>query len=580
METAATILHLTDVHFGTDHRFNMAATATAPDAQRPLLDSVLRDSETLGVTPDLVVVTGDLTSTGQPGEFKQFGTFASSLCSHFKLKHSSVLIVPGNHDVYWGRKADAVSKGEFGSFVSGFYNLPSNDPQLELPIVEFGGVCVLGMDTTTLMRASLSGIGHVGYPQLDMAEKRLKGSKAAVRVLALHHHLLPVSWVEPGLPEEQKSMTLDAPTVLAWAQRNGFSMILHGHQHQSFLATFHLADLPGDSLLVNGGPSAGAKDLPPQERNGYQWIKVEERRLRVTVRERDSGDGYCTAKERVFVRNASGVFAASTLSRSNEEADLDLTLGRLRPIPTAGVGPRNAPTPVATPVASGVMVTRSSIEEVLGEPAEVLGAVYGEVLAPLRRAAGVEEITTLVGDWARMQVDGIQPLAKREDARAIDVLAAYRLGDIRRALDQFRTRPDAMLRACFANFFDPKLLAAYQRKYHDRTKEHIQAALRESIGYLLGPCEIDAKSPTDIRISNVKSAPNANYIIRLTSQRITFGYYRVDGVAFLVPLDMKRAQNPAPLGWVLSEATSPRVANHYKAEFAQVFEEATRVYPS
>ena len=187
---------------------------------------------------------------------------------------------------------------------------------------------------------------------------------------------------------------------------------------------------------------------------------------------------------------------------------------------------------------------------------------------------------TFVGAWRTLHAEGIAKLAAGEDARSIDILASYRVGEIRRVLGGgFRQRQDASLRACFANMWDRELAEAYRRKYFDRTPEYMQRALQESIEGLLGPCTVEAKREDDIKVSNVSNAPAASYEIRLTSQRITFGYYRIDDVAFIVPMDIKKAQDPPPLAWVLDRETAPRAFEFYLNEFSRMFEEALPVYP-
>lgn len=192
----------------------------------------------------------------------------------------------------------------------------------------------------------------------------------------------------------------------------------------------------------------------------------------------------------------------------------------------------------------------------------------------------IEEVRTVVGDWATISVEGIQRLAEASPVSQIDILASYRVGEIRRVLDTFRHKKAAKLRACFANMWDEALLAAYCRKYTDRTRDHIHAALKESIGFLLGKCSINVRDSGEVLVTDLENPPAADYQIRLTGQRITFGYYRIDSTSFLVPLDMKKAQNPAPLAWVLSQETMPKTFDAYSAEFHQMFEEAVHVYPS
>jgi hypothetical protein len=192
--------------------------------------------------------------------------------------------------------------------------------------------------------------------------------------------------------------------------------------------------------------------------------------------------------------------------------------------------------------------------------------------------AKIEEIHTIVGDWFTLNTGAIARLASDPNAREIDILASYRVGEIRRALDGFRERGDARLRACFANMWDDALLATYQRKYSDRTADHIRNALRESIEFLLGPCKIEAQAADRIMASELTAPPEAKYELRLTSQRITFGYYRIDQTAFIVPLDMKKSQNPSPLVWMLRRESAPRAFDHYLAEYNQMFQEGLNVF--
>lgn len=192
----------------------------------------------------------------------------------------------------------------------------------------------------------------------------------------------------------------------------------------------------------------------------------------------------------------------------------------------------------------------------------------------------VDEVTTFVGKWSTIHTDGIARLAESTSARNIDLLAVYRVGELRRVLDNFREREDATLRACFANMWDDDLVRAYQRKFYDRTADYMRNALTESFQGLLGPCRVETESPEHIRITDIERPPNARYMIRLTSQRITYSYYRVDNVSFVVPLDMKREQNPAPLVWVVEQETAQSAFEFYKREYDQMFEEAINVYPS
>jgi len=192
----------------------------------------------------------------------------------------------------------------------------------------------------------------------------------------------------------------------------------------------------------------------------------------------------------------------------------------------------------------------------------------------------VEAVRAFCGEWATINTEVIMRLGGSPNATEIDIVAAYRVGELRRVLDSYRKRSGSQLRACFGNFWDESLAEAYRRKFYDRDAAYMRAAVQESIRGLLGPCELELNADRCLIATSVVDPPAGKYDIRLTSQRITFGYYRIDGVAVMVPLDMKRAQNPAPYAWVIDSATSPRTFEHYRYQYDQMFSEASRVYPA
>lgn len=198
-------------------------------------------------------------------------------------------------------------------------------------------------------------------------------------------------------------------------------------------------------------------------------------------------------------------------------------------------------------------------------------------LKNLRVIPGIEEVKTFVGEWNAISANAINLLAGKADAQEIDLLVAYSVNQIRDTLEKdFKKRRGAKLRACFANFFDPDLCKAYRRKYEDRTAKDLKDSLKQSIKFLLGPCKLNVKNH-QVVVTDLTDPPEAEYDLRLTDQRITFSYYRVDDCSFLVPLDMKKQKQPAPLVWVVEKETSPTPYDFYLREFNAVFEEASRV---
>jgi hypothetical protein len=197
-------------------------------------------------------------------------------------------------------------------------------------------------------------------------------------------------------------------------------------------------------------------------------------------------------------------------------------------------------------------------------------------LSHLRGLHGVEEIKTFVGDWKAIHINGIARLAEKANVQEIDLLAAYRIGEIRNVIGEFKKRAGARLRVCFANLFDDEVCDMYRRKYYDRTPEQLRNYLTESIQLLFSPCKIQIEGQKVI-VTDLTEPSVASYDLRLTNQRITFGYYRVNETSFVVPLDMKKQKDPAPLVWVVEKETAPGAYDSYLREYGKVFEEASHV---
>ena len=190
-----------------------------------------------------------------------------------------------------------------------------------------------------------------------------------------------------------------------------------------------------------------------------------------------------------------------------------------------------------------------------------------------------EPVSTVGATFRTLMTDCIRPLTRQPAVGEIDILVAYRIGDIHLDLNPLRSRSDARLRACLLDMWDEDLMKIHQRKYFDRTPEQLRSRVKDSIGGLLGACEFDE---FPLRLTKLDDPPAADYQIRLMSQRITYAYYRVDDIAFVIPLDMKKEQSPAPWGWVVTKEGTPRAYEHFVREYDTIFSEAEngRVYPA
>lgn len=192
---------------------------------------------------------------------------------------------------------------------------------------------------------------------------------------------------------------------------------------------------------------------------------------------------------------------------------------------------------------------------------------------------GFELVSTVAANFRTLMTDCIRPLTWQTGVREVDILVAYRIGDIHLDLHPLRSRPGARLRACLLDMWDKDLMKIHQRKYYDRTPAQLRSRVIDSIGGLLGACEFDE---FPLRLTRLDDPPTADYQIRLISQRITFAYYRIDEVAFVIPLDMKKEASPAPWGWAVTKDNAPKAYEHFLTEYDTIFAEAEsgRVYPA
>ncbi len=110
--------------------------------------------------------------------------------------------------------------------------------------------------------SAFSGFGYVGVAQREHAtaaygwDKDIPGRNHPVRIIVMHHHLLPVNLVETPSENPNYSMTLDAEAVTQWALERRVSAVLHGHMHTVWNARIHRpipnkAGNLADSLLLS-----------------------------------------------------------------------------------------------------------------------------------------------------------------------------------------------------------------------------------------------------------------------------------------------------------------------------------------
>ncbi|MBI0583814.1 MAG: metallophosphoesterase [Methanomassiliicoccus sp.] len=227
------IAHISDLHFASS-----------------LFDPRLADNVAAVIAreaPDLVVVTGDLTTDGYVTEFEAARRFLDGLGVKEKL------IVPGNHD------ARNLGYTVFEELIG---------PRF--PCYRGKGITVMGLDSTEPDVDD----GHVGREHYDSIRNTFSGP--GVRVLALHHHLIPI----PGTGRERQIPT-DAGDLLGICKEAGVDIVLSGHKHLAWVW-----DLDGCFFIT--AATSTTRRLKGRSRPSMSILEIEDRDL--TVREIKTDD--------------------------------------------------------------------------------------------------------------------------------------------------------------------------------------------------------------------------------------------------------------------------------------------------
>lgn len=242
------ILHLSDLHFGDEHAFrNHLATAPRTGKER-MLDALLSDLPAAGIGPDdvaLVFATGDFTWRGESHEFANAESFLVDLADALGLHRSQLLIVPGNHDIEWRtNSADIDENAElnYSRFATSLYHAPPRQDFFRLARFSVGhhAFTIVALNSCRIESKATAGLGFVGQSQIQAAYKELTAlpeDAGDIRVCLMHHHLLPVNYVEE-VPTSEKhvSISLDAEAILRFLISSHVQLVLHGHQHQPYYA--------------------------------------------------------------------------------------------------------------------------------------------------------------------------------------------------------------------------------------------------------------------------------------------------------------------------------------------------------
>ncbi len=315
-EGSLTLLHLSDLQFGRNHRFGNLAAGDAEAELDTLLVRLENDLALLGeedprLRPEAIVVSGDLAEWGMSREFSDARAFLERLAASLEVPHRRVVVVPGNHDLnhklceaYFSEcEADERTPTlpyarKWEHYLRMFEEFYADDPEIAFTVeepwtlweIEELRLVVAGLNST--MRESHRPDDHygwVGEKQLRRFAERLEpyAERGWFRLGVVHHNTTrgPVSDDE-NLRDAEKFGELLAPSL---------NLLLHGHTHDSRITWLGDRPLP---VLSTGSAALKSEARPPEVPNQYQLIRLHAGGIERCTRSYDPARGRWAADTR------------------------------------------------------------------------------------------------------------------------------------------------------------------------------------------------------------------------------------------------------------------------------------------
>jgi 3',5'-cyclic AMP phosphodiesterase CpdA len=231
------LLHISDLHAGS-----VEETAVERSLE-PLLERT---------QPELIVVTGDLTHRGRRREHERAAAFLRGL-------GRPLLVIPGNHDIPYTFPA---------RFTRPWAEFERQWGTVE-PVFRSDELMVVGLNSVRPWRHQS---GQIRSAQIARtAELLAEAPKGALRVVALHHHLIGAPWRSRKRPVAHRSK------VLAGFVDAGAELILAGHIHQAAVSERHEFEFDRNGLRgVTVSIAPGLGQPRPNRRGEARGLHVYE----------------------------------------------------------------------------------------------------------------------------------------------------------------------------------------------------------------------------------------------------------------------------------------------------------------
>jgi len=215
------LVHISDLHCGPKFK------------EEIFLEAIDEINE---LNPEVVIVTGDLTEDGLIEEFKEAKRYLAL------IRCKQLIVGSGNHD--------ARTTGYL--LFPKFFGTPSS-------VTHVNDVSILMLNSSRPDRDD----GEIGYNQGLWMKSQLESCKDTFKIIALHHHLIPVP--DTGM---ERNIVSDAGDLLWTLTKYNVNLVLCGHRHRPWLWTL------GKLVIIHAG-TISTNRFRGFYQNTYNIIQIE-----------------------------------------------------------------------------------------------------------------------------------------------------------------------------------------------------------------------------------------------------------------------------------------------------------------
>ena len=243
------IVHLSDLHFGDDHRFQSPALVSGGPVTRPgfpsLLDKLKQDfAEPAPIKNLIVCLTGDFaTNPANEIEFERAEQFVKGLAGmeiHGAVRGiENIFMIPGNHDVSFDKPTLGQRWKQYSNFVSRLRKkwVDQDKPHdlVELTMRPDLGAAILCLNSEIYVQQDKDNQyrGEVDEQQIGMVDEMVATiPDDYIKVALIHHH--PILIPDLAEPRRNYDAVENIGRLLRILREKGFLAILHGHNHNPF----------------------------------------------------------------------------------------------------------------------------------------------------------------------------------------------------------------------------------------------------------------------------------------------------------------------------------------------------------